>query len=157
MRQTALFSLVLFIAAGLATGCSPSSGAGADDVKPVAPPAGLVGKWRLERTDGKNTRTVVYDFQKGGRVEMDVRLDTPDLKATDLVKGAVVKAEKDRITLVDLSRTSAEGVEDVLPVERRRSRTLQFEIKDDELRWTEVGADGKPVPDTKAVLKRVKK
>lgn len=157
MRRIALFHLALLFAAGLAAGCSFKPAAGADDVKPVAPPAELVGKWRLERTDGKSTRTVVYDFQKNGRVEKDVRLDTPDLKVNDLVKGAVVKVEKDRITLVDLSHTSKEGVGDVLPAERRRERTLQFEVKGDELRLTEVGKDGKPVPDGKpVVLKRVK-
>lgn len=159
MRRIALFSLALLLAAGLGAGCAPKPGAGADDVKPVAPPAELVGKWRREVQfpDGKGSRTFVYDFKKDGRVEVDVRHDSPDLKVTDLVTRAVVKVEKDRITMVDLSHTSAEGVEDVLPSERRRSRTLQIEVKDDELRLTEVGAEGKPTPDGKpVVLKRVK-
>ncbi len=160
MRRTVRIPLILVLVA-LTTGCNPSTGADgdgkADEAKLVAPPTELVGKWRLEVADGKTTRTTVYHFMKDGSVKIDVRLDSPDLKVNDRVKRAVIKAENDRITVVDLSRISAEGVEDVLPAERRRPKTLQYQVKGDELRWTEVDKDGKPVQGAKpSVLKKVK-
>ena len=136
-------------------GCAPSPAA--DDVKPVAPPADLVGKWHLEVTEGKTSKKSVYHFSKDGRVEVDTRIETPDGKTSDLAKRAVVKAEKDRITVVDISRTGADGVEDVLPAERRRTRRFQIQVKGDELHWSEVDETGKPAPEAKpVVLKRVK-
>jgi hypothetical protein len=129
----------------------------ADDVKPVAPPADLVGKWRHEVTEGKTSRSSVYQFFKDGRVEVDVRIETPEAKVSELVKRAVVKVDTDKVTVVDLSRTGPDGVEHVLPAERRRSRTLQVKVKGDELQWTEVDAAGKAAPDAKPLLlKRVK-
>lgn len=155
MFRAILVAIVLPFTAFLA-GCSPNSAA-ADDVKPVAPPADLVGKWQLEVTEGKSSRKSVYHFSKDGRVEVDTRVETPDGKTTDLAKRAVVKVEKDRITVVDLSRTGGDGIEDVIPAERRRKRSFQVQVKDDELRWTEVNESGKPVPEAKpVVLKRVK-
>ena len=155
MRRTDLCVLVPSFALFLA-GCSLNPAA-ADDVKPVAPPADLVGKWQLEVTEGKSSRKSVYHFSKDGRVEVDTRVETPDGKITDLAKRAVVKVEKDQITVVDLSRTGGDGVEDVIPVERRRNRSFQVQVKDDELRWTETDESGKPLPDAKpVVLKRVK-
>ena len=164
MGRTTPCVLALLLAASQA-GCSPTQPVGAndpaapaaDDVKPVAPPADVVGKWRLEVKEGKSTRTSVYHFKKDGSVEVDTRIETPDRKVTDLVKRAVVKVEKDQITMVDLSRTGSDGVEDVLPAERRRTRTVRIEVKDGELQWTEVPAGKKPDPDAKpTVLKRVK-
>ena len=146
-------ALVFAIAA---CGC-PNPSAGADEVKPVPPPKGMVGKWRLEVKDEKATRASVYHFMKDGRVEVDTRLDTPDLKTTDLAKRAVTHVEKDRITVVDISRTGASGMEDIIPAERRRNRFYEVRVKDDELHWSEVDEAGKPVPQAKAVvLKRVK-
>ena len=166
MPRTVPCALILLLVAALAAGCTPNpsagangpgGAAGANDVKPVAPPEGMVGKWRLEVKDEKTTRTSVYHFTKDGRVEVDTRLDTPDLKTTDLAKRAITQVEKDRITVVDISRTGADGVEDVLPAERRRTRRFQIQVKGDELHWSEVDETGKPAPEAKpVVLKRVK-
>ena len=164
MPRTGLCALALIIAASVAAGCSsrPSAGAvGADDVKPVAPPAEVVGKWRQESTDpsGKFSRAWVYHFMKDGRLEVDVRSQAPDRKYAVLVKSTVVKVEKDRIKVVELSHTGDDGVEDVFPAElrRRRTRWSQIEVKGDELRLTEVDEAGKSRPDAKPmVLKRVK-
>jgi predicted small secreted protein len=158
MRRTVLVPVALVLAVGLAAGCSSNPSAGADgDVKPVAPPADLVGKWRLEVTDGKSTRTAVHHFKKDGHVEVDLRIETPDRKVTDLVKRAVIKVEKDRVTMVDLSHTGADGIEDVVPPERRRTRAYEVKVKGDELLLTEVDEAGKPAPQAKpTVLKRVK-
>ena len=156
--------ILLFSTAPALTGCSskpPPQGSAAQaapgdagDVKAVAPPAELVGKWRHEVTEGADSRTSVYHFTKDGRLEVDTRLDTPDHKVTDLVKRAVVKVEGDRITVVDVSRTSAEGVEDAIPPERRRPRTYRVRVKGDELHWSEVDEQDKPSPKPR-VLKRV--
>ena len=160
MPRTGLCALALIIAASVAAGCSsrPSAGtASADDLKPVAPPAEMVGKWRHEVKSEKAARTYLYHFKKDGRVEVDIRQDSPDFKVTDRVKRAIVKVEKDRIAMIDLSHTGDDGVEDVLPAERRRTRWLQIEVKGDELRLTEVDEAGKSRPDAKPmVLKRVK-
>ena len=94
---------------------------------------------------------------KDGSAQVETRLDTPDLKVTDLVKRVVVRVEKDQITVVDLSHTGADGVEDVLPAERRRSRTYQILVKGDELRLIELTEGKKPDAEAKpTVLKRVK-
>ena len=163
MIRTVPCALALLLAAANAAGCSaaPTAGASgpaaADEVKPVAPPEGMVGKWRLEVKDEKATRTSVYHFMKDGRVEIDTSLDTPDLKTTDLAKRAVTHVEKDRITVVDISRTGADGVEDIIPAERRRTRRYQVQVKDDVLSMSEVDEAGKRTPDAKpVVLKRVK-
>jgi hypothetical protein len=155
MRRFVLCALALPFTAFLA-GCSTSPAA-ADEVKPVAPPADLVGKWQLEVSEGKSSRKSVYHFSKDGRVEVDIRVETPDRKITDRAQLAIVKTEKDRITVVELSRTGRDGVEDVIPADRRRKRSYQIEVKDDELRWSEVNESGKPLPEAKpVVLKRVR-
>lgn len=155
MRRLVLCALALPFAVFLA-GCSLNPEA-ADEVKPVAPPADLVGKWQLQVTEGKSSRKSVYHFSKDGRIEVDTRVETPERKITDLAKRAVVKSEKDRITVVELSRTGGDGVEDVIPAERRRKRSYQVQVKGDELRWTEVDDSGKPLPEAKpVVLKRIK-
>ena len=154
MRLTVMCVLALPFTVFL-VGCAPIPAA--DDVKPVAPPADLVGKWHLEVTEGKTSKKSVYHFSKDGRVEVDTRIETHDGKTSDLAKRAVVKAEKDRITVVELSRTGGDGVEDIIPAERQRKRSYQVQVKDDELRWTETDESGKPLPEAKpVVLKRVK-
>lgn len=154
MRRTAPCILVVPFTVFL-VGCSTSPTA--SDVKPVAPPADLVGEWHLEVTEGKTSKKSVDRFSKDGHVEVETRNETPDGNTSDLAKRAVVKAEKDRITVVELSRTGGDAVEDVIPAERRRKRSYQIQVKDDELSWSEVDESGKPVPDAKpVVLKRVK-
>ena len=154
MRRTVLYALALPFTVFL-VGCAPSPVAG--DVKSIAPPTDLVGKWHLDVTEGKTSKKSVYHFSKDGRVEVDTRIETPDGKTSDIAKRVVVKAEKDRITVVELSRTGDDGVEDVIPAERRRKRSYQIQVKDDELNWSEVDESGKLVPDAKPmVLKRVK-
>lgn len=152
-------TVVFVLAVALAAGCSPSPAtgqAGDGPVTPVAPPADLVGKWRLEAKDDKSTRVSVYHFAKDGHVVVDTRIDSPDLKATEVVKRAVVQVEKDRIAVVDLSRGGPGGEETALPAERRRTRRYQTEVKGGDLRLTEVDAAGKAAPDAKPmVLKRV--
>jgi hypothetical protein len=155
MSRNVLCALALSFAALLPGGCSRNSAA-AGDVMLVAPPTDLVGKWRLEVTEGKSSRVSVYHFRMDGRVEVDTRVETPDRKTTDLAKRAVVKVEKDRITVVEISRTGGDGIEDVIPAERRRNQSYQVQVKDGELHWTEVDEAGKPVPQANpVVLKRV--
>ena len=86
MYRTLLCGLFLSLATGLAAGYSPGSSAADDEVKPVAPPANMVGKWRVEVKEGKASRTSVYHFKKDGSVEVEVRTETPDRKSTVLVK-----------------------------------------------------------------------
>jgi hypothetical protein len=155
MNRTLLCGLILSLATGLAAGCDSS--ASDDEVKPVAPPANMVGKWRVEVKEGKASRTSVYHFKKDGSIEVDVRTETPDRKSTVLVKRAIIKVEQDRITFVETSHTGEDGMEITLPAERRKPRRSQTEVKGDELRLTGVDENGMPLPDRKpSVLKRVK-
>jgi hypothetical protein len=161
-RSFCTLSLWSAAAVGLA-GCSPTSprppagptnADGAEGVKPVPPPAELVGKWRLEMKEAKSAKTSVYHFLRDGRLEVDTRLETPDLRVTDLLRRSVIKVEGDKITIVDISRTGADGIETVIPAQRRRPRTFQTRVKGDELHWSEVDEKGVPSPKPQ-VLKRV--
>lgn len=157
MNRTLLCGLFLSLSTGLVVGSPSVSAAADDDVKPVAPPANMVGKWRVEVKEGKASRTSVYDFKKDGSVEVDVRTETPNRKSTVLVKRAIIKVDQSRITFVELTHTGEDGNEVTLPAERRRPRHSQADVKGDELRLTEVDGTGIPLPNHKpSVLKRVK-
>jgi hypothetical protein len=157
MNRTLLCAFAVSFAVAMAAGVSPGVLAADDEVKPVAPPANMVGKWRVEVKEGKASRTSVYHFKKDGTVEVDVCTETPDRKSTVLVKRAIIKVEQDRITFVEISHAGENGVEETLPAERRKPRRSQTEVKGDELRLTEVDENGKPLPDRQpSVLKRVK-
>jgi len=154
MNRAVLSVPALLLAAALTTGVPTA--AAEDAVKPVAPPAELVGKWRHEVKDDKVTRVSVYHFAKDGNLVVEVRIDSPNLKANDSVKRAVVKVEEDRIAVTDISRIGPGGGETAIPAERRRTRHYQTEVKGDELRLTEVDEAGKAAPEAKPmVLKRV--
>jgi hypothetical protein len=128
-----------------------------DGIDRVAPPAELIGKWRLEVADGESSRTAVHHFMNDGRVMVDVRLDTPTQKVADRVKRAVVMAEKDRINVIDISRTSENGLETPILPGLRRTHRYQIEVKGDELRLTAIDEEGKAIPGERvSVLKRVK-
>lgn len=147
-----------FVFAMFALGCNtPAPEAAAEDVKPVAPPECVVGKWRVEAKGEKDARVTTYHFMKDGRVEVGVQIATAGGNATDLVKRTITQAQQDRITVVDISRTGADGVEQVIPAERRRPRGYQVQVKDDVMSMIEVDDAGKPKAGAASVvLKRVK-
>ena len=125
-----------------------------DDVQAVPSPADLVGKWRLEVKDASGTRTSDYHFGKDGRIEIETLVELGDVKKTDVAKRAAIELAKDLITSLELSRTGADGVEDVIPPDRRRKKTHRFAVKDDTLTLTELDDAGKPLG--AVTLKRVK-
>jgi hypothetical protein len=132
-----LFSLVVAVPS---TGCSSSAPSveaakPEDDVKPVAPPKELVGKWRLELKEGNTTKTSVFTIQKDGRVEVDSVIKSTDRELKDTVKSAITKIEGAKLTLVDLSRTGSDGIEGTIRAERRQPRTLSFRVDGGSLTW----------------------
>jgi hypothetical protein len=141
MRVSRLALLAVLVAPSL--GCSANA-----DVKPVAPPAELVGKWRLERQEGASARVSVYHVSPDGFVEIDTRVTTPDRKMSDWVRAAITQVEGDTLTVVDLSRVGT-GDEEVIPADRRRPRTVRYRVAGDELHWG-LGTE------TQMVLTRVK-
>lgn len=165
MNRKVLCTPVLLLAI-LATGCSNRSSDGAIlaagstadvQVKAVAPPADVVGKWRIEVSDGKNKRTSVYHFGKEGHVVIETHVTSPELEASDSIERVVVAVEKARIAVIDLSRTGTDGVKNVIPTKQRRTRWYETELKGNELRMTELGEDGKPAKGaTCLVLNRLK-
>ncbi len=124
-------------------------------MKPVKPPAELVGKWRHEVADEKDRKVSVYQFFDDGRFEVESTITNPDRAVSDLVKRAVVKVDDDKVTVVDLSRTGSDGVEEPIPPARRRERTYRVKVKGDELTWTLIDEQAKSAP-TPQTLKRVK-
>lgn len=161
------YLVALLLAGSALTGCTAQSSTPqpvvspdaevAEDVKPVPPSKEVVGKWRHETSDAKTKKTSVYHFLKDGHLEVEVNVSTPDRNTTDLVKRAVVKVDGDgdKVSVIDISRTGADGVEQTIPAARRKTRTYQVQVKGDELTWSELDENGKPSP-TPLVMKRVK-
>jgi hypothetical protein len=127
----------------------------AGEPKPVAAPAGLVGKWRLEVKEGASSRVSAYHFQKDGTLEIASRIDTPKLKTSDTVQAVITKVDGDKVTVVDLSHTSGDGAIDPVPAARQRPKVYQFKVTGDEVSWVRLDDKGQPGPNS-AVLKRVK-
>jgi hypothetical protein len=141
MRASRLAPLALLLAPALG-GCSCSSKPSAElggaaaisDVKSVVAPAELVGKWRLELKEGGSARVAIYHVSADGYIEVDTHITTPGREVRDKVRSAITQAAGDKLTVVDVSRTSGEA-EEVIPADRRRPRTVQFRVAGDKLHW----------------------
>jgi hypothetical protein len=141
MRASRLAPLALLLAPALG-GCSCSSKPSADpagpaavaDVKPVAAPAELVGKWRFEQKEGGSTRVTVYRISADGYIDVDSHITNPEREVRAQTKTAITQVEGDKLTVVDVSRTSDEN-EEVIPADRRRTRTVQYGVAGDKLHW----------------------
>ena len=140
--------LAVIVSAGALVGPS----ALADEKRPDTPPA-LAGKWRQEVKQGDDSRTTVYLFLKDGRVEIETQIKTARHEVFERIKGDLVAVGKDRLTIVHVARVSKEGVEEAIPKERRRTRTVRYLVMGDELHWIPVDDNMESKP---SVLKRVK-
>lgn len=165
MSRSLSYLAALAFAVPVVTGCTaqstsptrvaPTPTTVAEDVKAVELPKELLGKWRHESTDEKTKakKTLVYHFRKDGPLEVEAVLTSPNVNTTDLVKRAITKLDGDKLSVMDISRVAADGVETPFPEDRQRKRTYRFQVKGDELTLSEVDEKGKPTP---MVLKRVK-